>query len=99
MKSKITIKIEAFPEDITPEKAQQISGYAPDFAESVRKAQKKSEAPWGWCSVRVTVKRKKGQRKGRGEAWLGQCSYQNEQDFIENSGYFYDLVKEAISKT
>ena len=85
------IKIEAFPEDVSPEEAQRTCGYASDFAEAVREVEAKAEAPWGWCTVKVTVN--KGQNFG--VAWLGQCSYYNELDFVENSGYFLDMVKEA----
>lgn len=94
MKSKMKIWIEAFSEDITPEEAQRTCGYTSDFADAVRKVEAKAEAPWGWCTVKVTVNKD----QGLGVAWLGQCSYLNEQDFMENSGYFLDMVKEALQQ-
>ena len=46
---------------------------------------------WGWCQV--TVEARLGPLVGR--AYLGGCSYANEEDF-KNGGYYDDLVDEAI---
>ena len=47
---------------------------------------------WGWCSVHVTAK-----YSGLvGEDWLGGCSYKSEQDFIDNSGYYQDMMDTAL---
>lgn len=48
---------------------------------------------WAWASVEVQVTLESGQT---GRAYLGCCSYANERDFIESSGYFDDLVREAL---
>ena len=47
---------------------------------------------WAWASVSVTAK------FGRFEAvnYLGGCSYKDEADFINNSGYYEDMKDEAI---
>lgn len=48
---------------------------------------------WAWASVTVEVTLESGQT---GAAYLGCCSYESERDFVENSGYFDDLVREAL---
>ncbi len=46
---------------------------------------------WAWASVRVVA-----QYKGfEGHAYLGGCCYDDEQDFINNSGYYEDMCIEA----
>lgn len=45
---------------------------------------------WAWCTVRVS-----GQWNGiECSDYLGCCTYENEQDFRENSGYFEDMQAE-----
>ena len=47
---------------------------------------------WAWCEITVRVT-----WKGHtGGAYLWGCSYRDEQDFIENSGYFDEMVTEAL---
>lgn len=42
---------------------------------------------WAWCTVQVTA-----EWKGiTGTDYLGQCSYNNEEDYKENSGYYEDM--------
>jgi hypothetical protein len=48
---------------------------------------------WAWASVEVQVTLESGQT---GRAYLGCCSYANERDFVENSMYFDDMVREAL---
>ena len=50
-------------------------------------------SPWYWCTVKVTVS-----WNGVSEhKYLGACSYESEQYFIENSCYYEDMVEEALS--
>ena len=46
---------------------------------------------WAWCLVRVVARF----RGLEGQAFLGGCSYRNEQDFIDG-GYFDDMKREAF---
>lgn len=91
------IELIAEREDITPERAEKTQGLAPGFAKAVAEVRRNSKGLWGWCSVKLTVTFKEGRKKLVGTAYLGQCSYKDEADFIANSGYFMDMVKEAIA--
>lgn len=90
------IELTTEKEDITPEHAEKIHGYAPGFAQAVRKVKEESEGGWWWCTVKLTVTFKKNGENHQGTAYLGECSYKNAEDFITSSGYFNDMVKEAI---
>lgn len=67
---------------------------APGFAEQVRETLKESP-DWGWCSVKVSVSASIGEREITGSAYLGHCSYYSREDFVEDSGYFDQMVAEA----
>jgi hypothetical protein len=43
---------------------------------------------WAWCCVQVQAVYN---NNFIGEDFLGCCSYDNEKDFIENSGYYEDM--------
>lgn len=48
---------------------------------------------WAWCTVEVVVTLGlMGDDFVSASDFLGCCSYKNEQDFIENSGYYEDMV-------
>lgn len=50
--------------------------------------------PWAWCCVRLT-----GYYKGlEASDYLGGCSYKSEKDFIENSGYYYDMQARILEE-
>lgn len=97
------ITLTTLPEDITPEQAERMHGYAEGFAKSVRQVQdsieSSSDKQWGWCTVKVSVEVKDAFHGiwRTGDAYLGVCSYKSASDFIANSGYFQDLVSEALS--
>lgn len=88
-----------FKIEMEPEQASPIGYFAYDTAEENRAAEKhvlqqvQSGNDWAWCSVRVYVEFSDGQRIHSN--WLGCCSYENEKDFRENSGYFRDMCKEV----
>ena len=48
---------------------------------------------WAWCCVKVTV----STAYFKGVSYLGGCSYESGKDFVENSGYYQDMVDEALS--
>jgi len=87
------IEITAKPEDRTPEQSEKDS--VEGFADGVRDMQNKAEGNWGWCQVEVKVATQGG-FIAVGTSHLGECSYENELDFILNSGYFKDMISEAV---
>lgn len=49
---------------------------------------------WAWCQIRVSA-------HWHGIAtcdYLHACSYKSKEDFIENSGYYDDMVNECIDQ-
>ena len=48
---------------------------------------------WAWCEVRVRA----SWNGFVGEAYLGGCSYDSMDDFVENSGYWEDMCTEAFN--
>lgn len=93
-KNKLTITIEALAEDETPEHSEKSTGSAPGYAKAVREVMKTAEGRWGWCIVKITVLG--GKREGTN--YLGNCSYHSAQDFIKSSGYFQQVVDEAVAE-
>lgn len=49
---------------------------------------------WAWCCAVIEV----SFGPFKEVATLGCCSYDNEEDFRNNSGYFDDMMKEAIEQ-
>jgi hypothetical protein len=100
---KITLKVRAAKEEVTPEKLEKIHEYSPGYAKKVReqvRAAKKIDpsSRWGWCIAEVVAVVEIEGVKLKGRASMGGCSYTSELDFVKNSGYFDDMVKEAISQ-
>lgn len=52
-----------------------------------------AESDWGWCTVKCTV------TCGTLESvtYLGCCSYESCDDFLQNSGYAEDMATEALA--
>lgn len=49
---------------------------------------------WAWCTVQVTA-----EWKGiTGTDYLGQCSYNSEEDYKKNSGYYEDMKFTAYNE-
>lgn len=92
----ITIKLHAEAETVTPKDAEKQNKYCNGFADTVTKTKKEATAPWGWCTVVVTAEYTHNKKVYMGTATIGLCSYLNELDFVYNSGYYTDLVKEAL---
>lgn len=51
---------------------------------------------WAWCAVRVTCTAFDGAIKATD--YLGCCSYKSRKDFIENSGYYDDMVYTCLDQ-
>jgi hypothetical protein len=66
------------------------------FEEAIEKAVKQDPL-WGWCQVRVSGFPKGNNGPYTCESSLGGCSYKNEKDFIENSGYYQDMQQEILN--
>lgn len=49
---------------------------------------------WAWCDVTVVAELRHGDFVFRGEDHLGQCSYEDEQDFKEG-GYYSDMCDQS----
>ena len=98
MKADVTITLRAEENDIGPEESYDIPGIkrstrdAEGFVDAVNEMIEK-HGLWGWCQVTVTV------RLGplTGEAHISGCSYESEDDFIQSSGYYDDMVSDAIA--
>lgn len=92
-REKIKIIVTPLPEYDTPEEAGKDS---PGYAKAVREIQEKHGDDWNWCTAEViaTVP----DLGICGVKTLGHCCYINEQDFIKNSGYYEDMVMEAIAE-
>lgn len=84
-------------EDRTPRQAEKQAGYAKGFSEAVADMKKKATGLWGWCCVKLTVTYKKDGKTVTGTSYLGECSYENERDFVQNSGYFKGMLDDAIA--
>ena len=93
-KNKVTITVEAEAEDETPEQSERRTGSMKGYAKAVRENMKQAEGRWGWCCVKVTAT----VNGKEGTDYLGNCSYLNAQDFIKNSGYFPQMVDDAIAE-
>ncbi len=96
-KNKLTITVEALAEDETPEHSERVTKSAPGYAKAVREVMKTAEGRWGWCTVKITVMLPAKPTKF-GTAYLGNCSYKSAQDFIKSSGYFQQMVDEAMEE-
>jgi hypothetical protein len=97
-KADVTITLRAEENGIGPEENYDIPGIkqsnrdAKLFVDAVHEMTDK-HGLWGWCQVTVTV------RLGplKGESHMGDCSYESDEDFIQNSGYYEDMVGKAIA--
>jgi len=49
---------------------------------------------WAWCAVRITA----AWKQFTGKAYLCCCSYESEEDFKAQSGYYLDMVQEALDE-
>ena len=98
-KNKLTITVEALAEEETPEQSEKRTGSMKGYAKCVRENLKTAEGRWGWCIVKITVLGGWLRQSSYGTPnYLSNCSYQSAQDFIKNSGYFQQMVDEAVAE-
>ena len=93
--TKDDVKITVTAEDNKESVRSALRGCEPKLVNSILETQKKS-LWWGWCKVKVQVQLKDGPVLVFGVAYLSNCSYLSKKDFIENSGYYDQMVYEAI---
>mgnify|MGYP000895688915 CR=1 FL=1 len=90
-----TITIATMPEDIPIEGNACACGEEDCYDSHIRPVMDDLEVNgnrWAWCIVHV-----KAVLDGfEGHAWLGGCSYANEEDF-KRGGYYEDMVDEALT--
>ena len=91
----VSVRLYAADEDRAPYEAMQpaSSAESEQFAQAV-KSMKDQSPVWGWCVVIVHVVWGPFEAK----QYMGECSYESADDFKENSGYYDDMVKEALSE-
>jgi hypothetical protein len=84
-------------DEFIPINADQLPSYTEEQLEDLREAA--SQNIWKWCSVGVTAHytTEDGTILVSDTEWLGCCSYESEQDFIDNSGYYEDM-KDTVTK-
>ncbi len=85
------IEFAAAPEDLSP-RGEFMTEDGSDDEETIAKIQ---SGDYAWFVARVTAS-KAGVVLGTD--YLGACCYDNPSDFVEQSGYYEDLVAEAISQ-
>lgn len=92
--SDISLTIEAEPEDIAPEFYLSFKNTGFDHTDTIRHIRQRLNLgqQWAWCCVNVTAR----YELWTGTAYLGCCSYKNKTDFIANSGYYKQMVQEAL---
>jgi hypothetical protein len=51
---------------------------------------------WAWCTVRITAEHLDSGVVG--ESFLGTCSYDSEEDFMQVNGYAPDMIDDAVEQ-
>lgn len=104
----LDFRVSAEMEYISPE--QSMKGSTPEevknFCDAVKEVRKKATGAWGWCCVKVTGVLKgdmaydlnDGNGAFAASDYLGCCSYENKQHFIEESGYYDDMCKNILAE-
>jgi len=89
----ITFYFTAEPEENSPEYHEKQYGLNKGFAKNVRRNMEK-DYYWGWCGVNCV-----GILNGIKEnSYIGGCSYESKEDFINNSGYVDDMKQEIANE-
>jgi hypothetical protein len=96
---RLRIVIDAEDEDVSPEESYLMPGVKELDADGERfvaavEEMRDEHGEWGWCQVTVTV----SLGPLEGYAYMGGCSYESSTDFEQNSGYFDQMVNEAIAE-
>ena len=94
-KEEIQIRVTAFPEEM-PVKGNAICSGDEDFDREVESEileRLEQDDVWAWATVCVAA-----EWEGLKESeYLGCCCYEGEEDFRNSSGYFDDMVEEALT--
>jgi len=94
---KLVIVVDNVKEHETPEQSERRTSSCEGYAEAVRKVMKIAKGGWGWCTATVTAQLKDRNRVVDEEtSYLGNCSYISSYDFVANSGYFNQMVSDAL---
>lgn len=95
----IEVCVEALEETIPPE-----DSFCDDESVALVYEGIKNGNEWAWCDAVVLVGIPDEVWNGI-DSWkyyvvehLGGCSYQSKEDFIENSGYYRDMVDSAVER-
>jgi hypothetical protein len=99
-KENVIITIRAEEEDVSPKESYRIPGVkhrksdVKRYVDAVDDMVRKHGLPWGWCQVTITAR----YASLSGSAHLGACSYESDEDFEKNSGYYDQMVAEALDE-
>ena len=91
----ITILVTAHPEEI-PVQGNAICSGDEDFDHQVESEileRLEQDDVWAWATVCVSAEWEAVKEK----EYLGCCCYESEEDFRNNSGYFEEMVDQAIT--
>jgi hypothetical protein len=96
----VTILVKALEDDTPPDHPSH--DYDPEVVADFKQAIEE-HGLWGWCQVRVSAvwpytDEHDATSTVAGFAYLSGCSYENEEDFRQNSGYYDDLVEQALDE-
>lgn len=91
----VTVKLECEEEDRTYRGEFELENGEPNREiEKWIAKELRSGNQWAWCSAHVIVT----YRDLKGEDWLGGCSYQSKEDFMQPNGYYDSMIGEAVEK-
>lgn len=89
----VTVTLECEPEDRTYRGEFENEHGQPDReTEAWIEAQLKAGNEWAWCSAHVIVR----YQHYEGDDWLGGCSYESKEAFMQPNGYYGDMINSAI---
>jgi len=93
LETEVRISIDTEYEHSTPDFEQEDGSADTELIGQVLK-NLESGNKWAWCVVRVTM----SWGEWKGVAYLGGCSYDSLDDFVECGDYYQDLKKDALSE-
>ncbi len=85
------VELEILAEEENEHFSDKTFNYEPTVVEGFEEMVEK-HGRWGWCHVTVRV----SWRGVRGEGYLGGCSYESEEDFRKDDGYFMQVLGDAL---
>ena len=103
----LDFRVSTYREHISPAQSMKrgTSEEVKDFCDAVEKVRKVADGTWGWCCVKVTGVLKgdmtyhtnDGPGTFAATDYLGCCSYESKQHFIEG-GYYDDMCKNVLAE-